>query len=113
VGTLGLLSVENRSPHGTDDNIRDLLTATLQPTDLVLDGPQERSFLLVGYTDDLDRWVERMRKAAAKFASQLNPSQAHDPIHIGVLGTWPWPAAEKQAMARMMEEFSQGGLIYA
>jgi hypothetical protein len=113
VGTIGILSVECQSPHGINDNIRDLLTATLQPTDLVLDGPRERSFLLVGYTDDLSGWVERMRKAAAKFASQLNPSNAHDPIHIDVLGAWPWPEAEKQAMARMMEEFSHRGLIYA
>jgi signal transduction histidine kinase len=113
VGTIGILSVECQSPHGMNDNIRDLLTATLQPTDLVLDGPRECSFLLVGYTDDLCGWVKRMRKAAAKFASQLDPSNTRDPIHIDVLGDWPWPAAERQAMAGMMAEFSDGGLIHA
>ena len=113
VGTIGLLRVEPHSSHGTDENIRDLLTATLQPTDLILDGPREGSFLLVGYTDDLGGWVERMRKAAMKFASQLDTSNVHDPIQIDVIGTWPWPAQEEKAMAHMMENFSHGGLVHA
>ena len=113
VGTIGILSVDCRSSHGMNDNIRELLTATLQPTDLVLDGPRECSFLLVGYTDDLGGWVERMRKAAAKFASQLDPSNTRGPIQIEIVGSWPWPAAEKQAVARIIEEFSRGDLIYA
>jgi hypothetical protein len=112
-GTIALLSVERRLPHDIDDNVRDFLSATLQPADLVLDGPRERCFLLLGHTDNLDAWVERMRRAAANFALQLDPPNAHDPIHIEILGAWPWPAAEEQAVARMMEEFSQGVLIHA
>ena len=112
VGTIGLLSVE-RPPLGTDQNIRDFLTATLQPADLVLDGPEQRSFLLVGYTGDLGGWVERMRKSAEKFGSQLDPSGKNNPIRIDVLGAWPWPAAEKQAMERMIQEFSHEDLVHA
>ena len=74
IGTIGLLRVERGSPLGTDENVHDFLTATLQPADLVLHRPQDRSFLLVGYTDDLAGWVERMRKAATKFASQSDSS---------------------------------------
>jgi signal transduction histidine kinase len=113
VGTLALLSVERRLPHYIDDNVHDFLSATLQPADLVLDGPREGSFLLLGYTDNLDAWVERMRKAAASFASQLDPPNAHGALHIEVLGAWPWPASEQQAVARMMEALSQGDLIHA
>jgi hypothetical protein len=113
VGTIGLLSVERRLPYGIDDNVRDFLTATLQPADLVLDGPRERSFLLLGYTDDLGAWVERMKKAAAQFASQLDLPNARDPMHIDVLGAWPWPAEEKQVLARMMKEFSREDLVHA
>jgi len=112
-GTLGLLSAQRPSGDGLDENIRDFLTATLQPTDLVLDGPRERSFLLVGYTDDLSAWVDRLRKAAAKFESQLVSPTGREPIHIDVLGAWPWPAAEQQAMQRMMQEFAPGELIHA
>ena len=75
VGTIGLLRVERGSPHGSDESVHNFLTATLQPADLVLRRPQDPSFLLVGYTDDLAGWVERMKKAAAKFASQLDSSE--------------------------------------
>jgi signal transduction histidine kinase len=112
LGMIGLLSIERRLPHNIDDNVRDFLTAMLQPADLVLDGPRESSFLLLGHTDDLNAWVERMKKAAAKFASQLDPPNTHDPMQINVLGSWPWPAAEEQVMARTMAEFSQGRLIH-
>jgi hypothetical protein len=54
-----------------------------------------------------------MRKAAMKFASQLDTSNVHDPIQIDVIGTWPWPAQEEKAMAHMMENFSHGGLVHA
>jgi hypothetical protein len=113
IGTIGLLRVERSSPLGTDENVRDFLTATLQAADLVLHRPQDRSFLLVGYTDDLAGWVERMRKASTKFASQSDSSDARDPLHVDVVGAWPWPASEKQAVARMIEEFSDGGLVHA
>jgi PAS domain S-box-containing protein len=106
-GTLGFLSAQRETDDGLDDNIRDFLSATLQPTDLVLDGPRERSFLLVGYTDDLGAWVERLRKAAAKFESQLSAPTGREPIHIDVLGAWPWPASESQAMQRMVQELTR------
>lgn len=112
-GTIGLLCVPHPSSNAPDESIRDFLTATLLPTDLVLDGPQDRSFLLVGYTDDLGVWVDRLRKAEAKFSSQRDGSDRRDPLHIDVLGAWPWPAAEKLAMARMIEEFSKGELVHA
>jgi PAS domain S-box-containing protein len=113
VGTISLLRVEHTSPHGSDESVHDFLTATLQPTDLVLHRRQDRSFLVVGYTDDLACWVERMKKAAAKFATQSDSPDPQDPLHVEVVGAWPWPDAEKQAMARMTEEFSEGGLVHA
>jgi PAS domain S-box-containing protein len=113
VGTIGLLGVEYRSPQGSDDNFRDVLTAALKPTDLVFDGREEGSFRLIGYTDDLSGWVNRMRKVAAKFASQLISSNALDPVHIDVISAWPWPGLEDQAVARIVEEFSRGELVHA
>lgn len=113
VGTIGLLGVEYRSPQGSDDNFRDVLTAALKPTDLVFDGREEGSFRLIGYTDDLSGWVNRMRKVAVKFASQRISSKALDPVHIDVIGAWPWPGLEDQAMARIVEEFSRGELVNA
>jgi hypothetical protein len=112
-GTIGLLSVECRLRQGINENIRDFLSMSLQPTDLVLDGPRDNSFLLVGFTVDLGAWVDRMKKAAAKFSHPENPSEALDPIHIEVVGTWPWPDAEEQAVARMMDEFMTGVSLHA
>jgi hypothetical protein len=112
-GTVGLLTVDCHSSQGINENMRDFLSMSLQPTDLVLDGPRDNSFLLVGFTGDLGAWVERMKKEAAKFSHRENPSEALDPIHIEEVGTWPWPDAEEQAVARMMEEFLLGGLVNA
>ena len=57
--------------------------------------------------------MERIRKAAAKLEPQLDSSDGHDPIRIEVIGAWPWPAAEKQAMERMIQEFATEGLVHA
>jgi PAS domain S-box-containing protein len=113
VGTIGLLSVECRTIEGIGECIRDFLSVSLQPTDLVLDGPRANSFLLVGLTNNLGGWVERMKKAAAKFSPRPDSAISPDPIRIDVLGAWPWPNEQDQAIARVIEEFSEGELIHA
>jgi hypothetical protein len=113
VGTIGLLSVECRSPDGIGECIRDFLSVSLQPTDLVLDGPRDNSFRLVGLTNNLGGWVERMKKAASKFSLRPDSAAPLDPIQIDVLGAWPWPNEEHQAITRMIAEFSEGELIHA
>jgi PAS domain S-box-containing protein len=112
-GTIGLLSVARPSSGVTDDAIRGFLTTTLLPMDLILDGPEERSFLVVGYTDDLSAWVERLRKAQTKFAERPESSNGHDPIQIDVLGAWPWPDSEQSAVERILEEFAEGEVLHA
>jgi hypothetical protein len=64
-------------------------------------------------TNDLGGWVERMKKAAAKYSSKPEALIAIDPIEVDVLAAWPWPGGESQAMTRMMEEFSEGELLHA
>jgi hypothetical protein len=50
VGTIGLLSVDCRVREGINENMRDFLSKSLQPADLVLDAPRDNSFLLIGFT---------------------------------------------------------------
>jgi PAS domain S-box-containing protein len=113
VGTIGLLSVECRARDGIGECIRDFLSVSLQPTDLVLDGPRKNSFRLVGLTNNLGGWVERMKKAASKFSLRRDAAIALDPIQIDVLGAWPWPNEQNQAITRIIEEFSEGELVHA
>jgi PAS domain S-box-containing protein len=112
-GNICLLKVDRPATEGSDQAIHDFLAATLQPADLVLYRARDHAFLLVGYTDDLSGWVERMRKSAAKFASQSESPQTDNSLRVDVMGAWPWPASEKQAIARMAEEFSTGDPTHA
>ncbi len=77
------------------DAARGLLASILRPTELLLDGPDAESLLLIGRTTDSDKWLERLRKSAG--------TSVQKEIEFEHMSSWEFPRDKEQIEEQVLE----------
>jgi hypothetical protein len=102
-GQLALLSVRPEGRACVSDSLRGFLSSVAHPGDLIHTGPEASSLVLFGHTTRPQRWVERLREAAASIA-RGSPGQNRCAFAVELLGAWPYPEDQALAMAAALEQ---------
>lgn len=102
---VALLAVTAAADDDSRDLMRQFLSSHTYPMDLIFESTEAGALLLFGHCSDAEQWAQRLRTACAD-ASHWPHKAGPCPPRIEVLGRWPYPSRNKEALRAVSRRVS-------
>jgi PAS domain S-box-containing protein len=108
--TVAEIRVTSELADGINNELRGFIASAINPMDLILGPSDGSSLLIVGASADPQRFTERLRAAMESLRGRYGEPDFMKALQVEQVGTWHYPAQERQAVERVLQELAKEAL---